>query len=176
LKKSVFVMLFIILTCFLFSQERAEIQDGISFKYICMEFSGSHSQIPEKVPVFLKEIHKQKLQSKVEGDLFGVFFDSPLLMKGGRPVYALCFRIDKDIPVKMPLLKLLYEHEKVATIIHRGPYETAANAFNIILPFIEDRDLEIIGPPAVIWMSDPHQDKPEDLKTKIIIPVAEKEN
>jgi effector-binding domain-containing protein len=173
-KKLAIFILALLLTGVLYSQEKPEIQDGISFRYIGMEFSGSHSRIPEKVPAFLKEIHEQKIQSDVVGDLFGVFFDSPLLTTGRRPVYALGVRIEKDLTVKMPLLKLLYEYDQVATIIHHGPYETAANAFNIILPFIEEKELEIAGPYVVIWMGNPRHDKPEDLKTKIIIPVKGK--
>ena len=155
----------------LYGQDTMEIQEGISFWYVCMEFEGAHSQISEKAPMLLEEIYKQELQSKVSGHLFGVFFDSPLLGEGKRSVYALGFIIDKEIPIKVPLVKYQYAYEKIATVTHHGPYETAANSFNKLLASIEEQGLEIAGPPLQIWMGDPRQDKPEELKTKIIIPV-----
>jgi hypothetical protein len=90
-----------------------------------------------------------------------------------RPVYALGFMIEKEILVKAPLVKDQYAYEKIATIIHHGPYETAANSFNSLLASIEEQGLEFDGPPLQIWMGDPGRDKPEELKTKIIIPVKE---
>jgi effector-binding domain-containing protein len=152
-------------------QDSIEIQEGISFWYVCMEFEGAHSQISEKAPLLFEEIYKQELQSKVRGDLFGVFFDSPLLGEGKRSVYALGFIIDKEIAVEMPLIKYRYVFQKIATVIHHGPYETVANSFNNLLASIEEQGLEIDGPPLQIWMGDPRRDKPEELMTKIIIPV-----
>jgi effector-binding domain-containing protein len=158
----------------LYSQDEPEIQQDISLSLVCMEFDGSHSQIPEKVSLIFEEIQKQELQSKIQGDLFGVFFDSPLLEGSGRPVYALGFEIEPDAPVKAPLQKCVYAYEQVATIIHCGHFETVANSVNILLPFIEENDMEIAGPPAEIWRGDPYRDKPEDLKTTILIPVRDK--
>ena len=164
------VLIVLICGC-LCGQGSLEIQEGISVWYVCMEFDGAHSLISEKAPLLFEEIYKQELQSKVSDDLFGVFFVSPLLGEGRRPVYALGFIIDKEIPVEVPLLKYRYAFQRIVTVIHHGPYETAANSFNSLLASIEDQDLKIDGPPLQIWMGDPRQDKPEKLRTKIIIPV-----
>jgi len=171
MRKITCILLTFLVSGLLYCQDSVEIQEGVSFWYVCMEFEGAHSQISEKALMLFEEIYKQELQSKVSGDLFGVFFDSPLLGEGMRSVYALGFIIDKEIPVKVPLVKYQYAYEKIATVIHHGPYETTANSFNSLLASIEEKGLEIEGPPVQIWMGDPDRDKPEDLKTKIIIPV-----
>jgi len=174
MRKTACFFLSIFISCFLYSLDTAEVQEGISFWYICMEFEGTHSQISEKAGLLFEEIYKQELQKKVRGDFLGVFFDSPLLNEGKRPVYALGFMTDKGILVKAPLVKQLYEYKKVAVAIHYGPYETVANSFNNLLASIESQGLEVNGPPLQIWMGDPRRDKPEELKTKIVIPVKEK--
>jgi len=71
---------------------------------------------------------------------------------------------------------LKYEFDRVAEITHHGPFDTVANSFNIILSYIGENGLEIDGPPAEIWIGNPSQDRPEDLKTRIIILVRKREN
>lgn len=62
-------------------------------------------------------------------------------------MYALGFVTDKGILVKAPLIKQIYEYEKIAVAIHYGPYETVANSFNNLLASIESQGLEVNGPP-----------------------------
>jgi len=58
-------------------------------------------------------------------------------------------------------------------MIYVGPYGTE-QAFNVIVPVIEEKELEVIGPPVEIWLDDPNQVKPEEYQTEIVIPVREK--
>ena len=171
MKKPAACFLVFCLPLLLSGQAEVQIKENISFRYMGMEFEGSHSQISEKVPLFIQEIQKQNLLSEAQGDIFGVFFDSALLGEKAGVVYCLGVRILEDTVVEAPLMILTYEHDKAAVMIHSGPYETVANAFNIILPFIEENGWEISGPPLELWMGDPRRDKPEDLKTRIFIPV-----
>lgn len=59
-------------------------------------------------------------------------------------------------------------------MIYKGPYDTVGQAYNIILPFIEENNFEVIGPPVERWLDDPNQVKLEDCRTEIIIPIREK--
>ena len=58
-------------------------------------------------------------------------------------------------------------------MIYVGAYESINLAYNIILPTLEEKNMEIIGPPLIIWMDDPGQVKPEECRTELIIPVRE---
>ena len=123
--------------------------------------------------ILFSEIRKQSLQTKIGGDVLGVFFDSSLLKENKDDFYALGFSIDQGTSLAAPLKMRTYDYEKTAEITHYGPFETVANSFSVILSYIEENGLEIAGPPVEIWMGDPSQDKPEELKTRIIIPVKQ---
>jgi len=173
--KPVVILLLAILVCSLIqAQEPVKIKENTPFWYLYMEFQDSHYLIPDKVGPFIQEIRKQGIQSKVEGDIFTVFFDSPVIVEGRGESWGLGFKIAPEIPVELPLKKQRYDYQKIATIIHKGPFETAPNSFNILLAYLEECGLEVVGPPVEIWIGDPAQDKPEDLKTEIILPVREK--
>lgn len=172
-KTEAFILTFILIGP-LFAQNEPEFQHGIFLNLACMEFDGSHSEIFERVSLFFAEIRKQELQSKIKGDLIGIFFDSPLLEHSDRCGYALGFEIEPEVAVDAPLHKYVYAYENVAAMTHCGPFETVANSFNTLLPFIEENGMEIAGPPVEIWQGEPNRDKPEDLQTTILIPVHKK--
>jgi effector-binding domain-containing protein len=44
----------------------------------------------------------------------------------------------------------------------------------LLAPVIEEKELEVIGPPVEIWLDDPNQVKPEEYQTEIVIHVREK--
>jgi effector-binding domain-containing protein len=156
------------------SQQPVEIKENASFWYVYMEFEESHYLIPEKVGPFMQEIRRQELQSKVQGDLFGIFFDSPVIVEGRGKTWGLGFKIAEETNVKQPLKKQQFSYEKVATTVHQGPFETAMNSFNVLISYLEEHGLEVIGPPLEIWIGNPAQDKPEELKTEILVPVRVK--
>ena len=176
MKNMVIILLLISLMISLHSQEKVEIKEGTNFSYVCMEFKGSHSLIPENMPILFSEIRKQSLETKITGEVLGIFFDSSLLKEEKSDFYVLGFRMDQNSSVASPLEMRTYEFDRTAEITHSGPYETAGSVFSIILSYIEKNGLEIAGPPAEIWIGDPSRDKPEDLKTRIIIPVKTIEN
>lgn len=157
-------------------QQPVEIKESVSFWYVYMEFTESHYLIPEKVGLFMQEIQRQELQSKVQGDLFGIFYDSPVIVEGRGKTWGLGFKIAEDTNVQQPLKKKLFYYEKIATTVHQGPFETAANSFNTVISSLEEQGLEVIGPPVEIWIGNPAQDKPEELKTEILVPVRAKKD
>lgn len=156
------------------AQEAVEIKENVSFWYLFMEFEGDHSAIPEKIGPFLQEVRKQNLQSQIEGDLFGIFFDAPIIVEGRGKNWGLGFKTAEGTVVRLPLKKQVFRYDKVAKTVYRGPFEGAGNAFNILLANLEEQDYEVIGPPVQVWIGNPAQDKPEDLKTEIMIPVRKR--
>ena len=165
--------LFLVLS--LYPQDQVNIKEDISFWYVFLEVKGSRLETPEKIQIFLQEIQKQELQSRISEGVFCVLFDSTLQVEGVRDVWALAFLVSEDTVVHLPLKKAEYHYEKVATMIYKGPYDTVGQAYNIIVPFIEENNLEVIGPPVERWLDNPNQVELEDCRTEIILPVRKKE-
>jgi len=177
MKKILLFILALSVASMLYAQGEVEIKDGTPFMYVYMEFQGPHHEgLPEKFGIFIQELRNQELLPKISGNSFSILFDSPLLVVGRDKVWGLGFKIQKDASVQAPLIKRKFDYPKVVTIISKGPYETAlGNAQNIIIPYIEEKGLEVVGPPIEIWLGNPSEDKPEDLGVEIIIPIREPE-
>ena len=59
-----------------------------------------------------------------------------------------------------------------ATLLHVGPYETVATAYEILTGWIGAHDLAIAGPPREAYLSAPGT-PPEQVRTILEFPVAE---
>jgi effector-binding domain-containing protein len=152
----------------------AVVKAGEPFWYVYQEFRGPVDQIPDRIGGFIQEVLGQGLREKIGGDLFGIFFNHPLLVGDKKDFWALGFRVSKEIPAKPPLKIARYDYPRIATTVYRGPFEMASNAYNqVLVPLLDEKRLEVIGPPIEIWIGNPELDKPEDLKTEILLPVAE---
>ena len=56
--------------------------------------------------------------------------------------------------------------------VKKGPYESIGLAYNIIIPYIEEYDYAVTGPPIVTWLDDnPREVLPKDRRTEILMPV-----
>jgi len=81
MKRVLLTIMFLLAAVPLLAQEQVEIKDGTPFWYVCMEFQGPHCvDPPQQIGIFIQELRKQELQSKISGDLFCIFFDSPELL------------------------------------------------------------------------------------------------
>jgi effector-binding domain-containing protein len=150
---------------------QVEVGEATTFSYIYMEFQGSHDQIPQGLGQLYQEAAKQNLQSLFSRASFGIFFDSFLRGEEADTVWGLGLQAPEDIEIKPPLKKAKFQYDTVATMIYVGAYESIGLAFNTIVPYIEEHNLKIVGPPVEIWLDDPNQVKPQDCRTKVIIPV-----
>jgi hypothetical protein len=176
MKKIIILVLGLSLALSLYPQDQVNIKENISFWYVFMEIKASRFETLEKIRIFSQEIRKQELQSKISGNLFCILFDSPLQVEGVRDVWGLAYNISEDTVAHLPLKKAKYYYKKVATMIYKGPYDTVGQGYSVIIPFIEENNLEVIGPPVERWLDDPNQVKLEECRTEIIIPVREKKD
>lgn len=169
----VWILLFLCLALLLLSQEKEEIQirNNAPFWYVCMDFSGGLDQ--EKISCFLQEARRQGLADKVRSDLFGIFYNSPLIPEGKKDIWGLGFEIEDETKLQPPLMKRFFGYSRVITTEHKGPFETVGNTMNQVAKLIENEGIQVIGPPVEFWIGDPNRDKPEDLKTKILVPINE---
>jgi len=156
-------------------QQKIEVKDGTPFRYLFMDFSGSHYLIPDKVPVFFQEIRNQGLVNNISGDLFCIYFDFEAQVTDVDTVWGLGFKMARDTTIHPPLKKANYEYEKLVRMIHIGPYEMVGLAYSRMIPYIEENGMEVIGPPIETWLDeDPNQVDPANRRTEVIIPVRTK--
>jgi len=168
-------LIIVLVFCPVQAQDTPEVGAGEAFRYVYMEFQGPHTAIRENIGVFFQEIRKQRIQSKLKGDLFGVFFDSAIIEADRGTTWGLGFKIESGCVVHPPLKTASYDYPRVVRMMHRGPYEMVGLAINTIVQFIEQNRLRVIGPPLEIWLDEnPNQTPPEDRRTEIIIPVEKK--
>ena len=60
---------------------------------------------------------------------------------------------------------------RVASLVHKGSYESIGTAYEKILGFVRDNMLEITGPMIDLYLNDPNTVKPEDILTEIQVPI-----
>ncbi len=60
---------------------------------------------------------------------------------------------------------------KVASLIHKGPYDNIAAGYEAILSYVKENDYEITGPMIDLYLNDPNSVEPEELMTGIQIPI-----
>lgn len=60
---------------------------------------------------------------------------------------------------------------KVASLVHKGSYESIGEAYEKILSFVQEKGLQITGPMMDLYLNDPNTVEPDDILTEIQIPV-----
>jgi effector-binding domain-containing protein len=60
---------------------------------------------------------------------------------------------------------------KVASLVHKGSYETIGEGYEKILSFVQEKGLQITGPMMDLYMNDPNTAEADDILTEIQIPV-----
>ncbi len=86
-----------------------------------------------------------------------------------------------DIEVVVPVSQKVDETEdikyyelsggKMARIIHRGPYEDCGPTYERLYAWIEENQMNIVGPIREIYMNDPREIPKEEILTEIYAPV-----
>jgi effector-binding domain-containing protein len=59
----------------------------------------------------------------------------------------------------------------VASTVHVGSYRSIGRAYGALAPWIAEQGREIAGPPVEIYISDPDETPPEELRTEVRFPV-----
>lgn len=86
--------------------------------------------------------------------------------------YEVAFPIIGKITLNNPELEVKnLPKRKVASLIHKGSYDTIALAYKTLYDYIIKNGYEMIGPMMDIYISDPNTTKPEDILTEIQAPI-----
>ncbi len=63
--------------------------------------------------------------------------------------------------------------ERVARLVHHGPYEDEGPSLEALRGFVGESGLELAGPHTETYLTDPRTTAPADLRTELRVPVRE---
>lgn len=171
-KKCIMVIFLSLVTVFfLFSEEASsfQIKEKPAFNYVFMSFTGSYKAMSQKVMEFMGEFFKQGL--KPGGPMISVYHNSPEEVKEGELKWDIGFLVTAETAVKEPLKKGIYEKKTVLEYMHKGPYEKLIEVYKKLNTHIKEKKLTFILPTYEFYLNSPMEVTPEDLLTRIEIPV-----
>ena len=107
---------------------------------------------------------------KITGPFITIYHDDDYLEEGADLEVAV--PITGKVSVEDPKIEIRnLKPLKVASLVHKGSYESIGEGYEKILGFIRDSRLEITGPMMDLYLNDPNTVKPKDILTEIQIPI-----
>jgi effector-binding domain-containing protein len=86
--------------------------------------------------------------------------------------YEVGFPITGKVTLNNPELEVKnIPKRKVASLIHKGSYDTIGLAYKTLYDYIVENGYDMIGPMMDIYISDPNTTKPEEILTEIQAPI-----
>lgn len=105
------------------------------------------------------------------GPLIGIYYNSPNKVKQEGLEWEIGFPVTPQVMAQAPLEKKQWNFTLVASVIHTGSYEKAAETISKIYEWMEANNLAQTGPLLERYLSMPSPGtRPENLKTEIWIP------
>lgn len=175
--KKFVLFVFIVMFCFTAvshseSEEVFEIKEKPAFNYVYMSFSGSFSTIPQKIGEFIQEFFKQGL--KPSSALISVYHNSPEHVTESELKWDIGFPVAEKTIIQSPLKNGIYEKKTVLEYLHKGPYEKLIEVYGKIQSYMDQNNLTVVIPSYEFYLNSPMEVKPEELLTRIEIPVKKK--
>lgn len=143
------------------------------FVYFCIRHKGPFTQVEEVIGRLMQEVGSQNVVPA--GPLMGIYYNSPAQVKPDELEWEMGFPVTAQALVQPPLEKKEWKFSQVATILHKGSYETTGDTIMKILDWMDANGYVQAGPIMERYLDmNPSELKPEDLKTEIWIPVEKK--
>ena len=152
--------------------DKPEIKEKEAFTYACLPCMGAYGTMAEKIGEFMEAFFKQGLQP--QGGLISIYFNDPNKVKESELKWAIGFPVADETTVKAPLKKAKYEKKKVLIYLHKGSYELLPKIYTKLKTYIEKNGLLMVFPSYEFYLNNPQMVKPEELLTRIEIPVEKK--
>ena len=64
------------------------------------------------------------------------------------------------------------EAQSVASLVHKGPYDQVAPAYERLFAWIPSQACQVCGPPRELYLNDPGEAAPDEYLTEIQVPVT----
>jgi AraC family transcriptional regulator len=106
--------------------------------------------------------------------MFGVAYDNPNVVEPSKLRYDACVTKDDDVTLEEGINDLAIGGGKYAVFMHKGAYEALSETYKAIYGELMSAKITLRdAPPFEEYLNrDPRRTKPENLKTRIYIPIA----
>lgn len=140
------------------------------FTYACISRKGPYSEIEKVVGEAVAAMFSGKFEA--QGPMIGVFYNNPDEVESEKLEWDIGYPVAGDAQIKKPFVKKQWTHEKIASAVHTGPYETTGDTITGIMKWMEAKGYVPIAPVLERYLdANPKMKKPEELETEIWIPV-----
>jgi effector-binding domain-containing protein len=142
------------------------------FAYCAIAYTGPLSDVSGAVGQLIQEMQGQNLFSAIRGPMVGIF---PLAPSESTDLsWEIGFIVTAQAEPQAPLIKKVWEHPTVASIVHVGPYEKSGETIDKLMAWMKTEGYVANGPLMERYLNNPMQVSPEALKTEIWIPCTKK--
>lgn len=126
-----------------------------------------------------------------EGELWGelcAYLGSLKAVRYAGPAMTICYdgeykERDVDIEIAMPLsapipehgdirMRTLPGHEQVASVVHRGPFDTIHHAYAFMLRWMDKNRYRMAGPDRVVYLNMSDNPAPQDILQEMQLPIS----
>ena len=81
------------------------------------------------------------------------------------------FPVPKELPGKDEIKPGRIPGGKFGVVLHTGPYDKVGAAYEALAKWIAEKGFEVTGVAYEVYLNDPDETKPEDLKTQVMFPL-----
>lgn len=153
-------------------EQPLQVKKKAAFRYVYMPFTGSYKTMPQKIQQFTTEFFKQGLQPN--GSLISCYHNSPEQVAESELKWDIGFPVAENVSVKAPLKIGMYQQKNVLEYLHKGPYEDLPRVYEKLKQFLDRKGLDLSLPTYEFYLNSPLEVKPQELMTRIEIPVKQK--
>jgi AraC family transcriptional regulator len=140
------------------------------FAYCAIAHQGPISDISGVIGQLIQEMQGQNLFSAIRGPMVGIYYDDPSQTDAADLSWEVGFIVTAQAAPEAPLIKKVWDHPTVASIIHVGPYGKNGETIGRLVAWMKAGGYVADGPLLERYLNNPMQVKPEELRTEIWIP------
>ena len=144
------------------------------FAYCALVQSGPLSAIGQAVGRLVQEMQAQNLFTAIRGPMVGVYENALAPAEQGEMAWEVGFVVTAQAEPLAPLVKKVWDHPTVASVVHAGPYSKVGETIVGLLRWMEAEGYVADGPLMERYLNNPMQVKPEELRTELWLPVRRK--
>jgi effector-binding domain-containing protein len=150
------------------------LKDVEPFAYCAIARTGPLSDISSAIGQLIQEMQSQNLFSAIRGPMVGLFPLETSPAESSDQAWEIGFIVTAQASPQAPLIKQVWDHPTVASIVHVGPYGKSGETINRLTAWMKAEGYVADGPLLERYLNNPMQVKPEELKTEIWIPCGKK--
>lgn len=140
------------------------------FAYCAIEQTGPLSKISAGVGRLIEEMQGQNLFSAIRGPMVAIYPLPPWPEDPGDMAWEIGFIVTAQTEPLAPLVKKVWDHPTVASVVHVGPYEKSGETIDRLLSWMKEGGYAADGPLMERYLNNPMQVSPEKLRTELWVP------